>query len=142
MTLGKKIKTLRLRKSLTQEDLAKALDTTKQTIYKYETAKVTNLPIDRIEQLAHALDTTPAYLMGWEDEKGVTDVVLAELDYQKRTGCSMDDASKYVEASLAKEKSDDVKITAQDMEIIALFRQLSPEREKMFLDLLKDISGK
>lgn len=67
MTLGEKIKKLRLDKNLTQEDLAKILNTTKQTIYKYETGIVENLPLNRIAQLAHALGTTPAHLTGWED---------------------------------------------------------------------------
>lgn len=68
MSIGKRIKDRRKQLGLTQDELADRVKTTKQTIYKYEKGIVTNLPSDRIEQLANALETTPAYLMGWEDK--------------------------------------------------------------------------
>ena len=68
MTLGEKIRFLRVKKNLSQEDLAKVLNTTKQAIYKYENGIVTNIPTDKIEILSSILGTTPSYLMGWEDE--------------------------------------------------------------------------
>lgn len=52
---------------MTQEELAKYIDSTKQTIYKYENNIVTNIPSDKIEKIAEALGTTPFYLMGWND---------------------------------------------------------------------------
>ena len=74
MELGDKIKKLRLERGMTQEELAAKLKTTKQTIGKYETGIVTNLPLNRIKELADALDASPAYLIGWE-AKGVDDRV-------------------------------------------------------------------
>ena len=68
MTIGEKIRFLRVKKNLSQEDLAKVLNTTKQAIYKYENGIVTNIPTDKIEILSTILGTTPSYLMGWEDE--------------------------------------------------------------------------
>lgn len=67
MDLGDKIRTLRLDMDMTQEELAEAVNTSKQNIYKYEKGIITNIPSDKIEKLANALDTTPAYLMGWVD---------------------------------------------------------------------------
>ena len=69
MTLGEKIKCLRIKKGLSQEQLANMLNTTKQAIYKYENGIVTNIPLDKIEQISSILDTTPAYLMGWEENE-------------------------------------------------------------------------
>lgn len=69
MNLSEKIRYLRIQKGMTQADLAEKLNTTKQTIGKYENQVVTNLPLNRIQELADALDTTPAYLMGWGEEK-------------------------------------------------------------------------
>lgn len=71
MTIGKTIKTLRIGKGITQEELAKAAGTTKQAIYKYENEIVTNIPMDRLTLIARKLCVSPAYLMGWEtvDEK-------------------------------------------------------------------------
>ena len=67
MTIGNRIKDARIRKGLSQEELAKAINSTKQAIYKYENEIVTNIPMDKVEKLALILGTPPAYLMGWEE---------------------------------------------------------------------------
>lgn len=53
---------------MTQTDLALECNTTKQTIHKYESSIVTNIPLDRVEMLADALHTSPDYLTGWTDD--------------------------------------------------------------------------
>ena len=72
MTKGERIKLLREKANMTQEELAKLLNTTKQTIYKYEQSIVTNIPSDRVERIAEVLNSTPAYIMGWEANKPET----------------------------------------------------------------------
>lgn len=69
MTIGDRIKLLREEAKITQDELAKHIDTTKQTIHKYENNIVTNIPSDKIEIIAKVLGTHPAYLMGWTDSK-------------------------------------------------------------------------
>lgn len=69
MSIGYNLKAKRLEKGYTLEDLAKQVGTSKQTIQRYETGIISNIPSDKIELLAKALDTTPAYLMGWEDSQ-------------------------------------------------------------------------
>ena len=66
--VGQRIKNLRLKNKLTQEELAIQLHTTKQTIYKYESGIISNIPPSRIEAIASVFQTTPAYLMGWTDD--------------------------------------------------------------------------
>ena len=66
LTIGEKIKKERLSKGYTLDELAKKVGTSKQTIFRYEADIISNIPSDKIEALAYALDTTPAYLMGWE----------------------------------------------------------------------------
>lgn len=83
MSIGNRIKKRRKELGLTQTELADRVKTTKQTIYKYENEVVTNLPSDRIEQLAKALDTTPAYLMGW-DERTQIDIEKLNKKNQKK----------------------------------------------------------
>lgn len=72
MTKGDRIRRLREQKGLTQEELAKLLGTTKQTIHKYEKGIVTNIPSDRVEALAEVLDSKPEYILGWEENKEAT----------------------------------------------------------------------
>lgn len=67
MNIGDRIKRLRETKGISQTELAKKVHSSKQTIYKYENGIVSNIPSDKIEAIAAILETTPSYLMGWED---------------------------------------------------------------------------
>ena len=67
LSIGKRIKEIRISKNITQDELALKIGTTKQTIYKYENEIVTNIPSQKIELISNALNTTPDYLMGWSD---------------------------------------------------------------------------
>lgn len=69
MTIGDRIKKQRESLGLTQTELAKKVSVSKQTLYKYETNIVTNIPSDKIELISEILDCSPSYLMGWEMEK-------------------------------------------------------------------------
>lgn len=69
MTIGERIKSLREVRKITQSELAEAANTTKQNIYKYENGIITNIPSDKIELLAKFFHVSPAYIMGWDEEK-------------------------------------------------------------------------
>mgnify|MGYP000991267740 FL=1 len=69
MTKGDRIRYARENCKLTQEDLAQKLNTTKQTIHKYESGLITNIPSEKIELMAKIFNLSPAYLMGWEEDK-------------------------------------------------------------------------
>ena len=68
MTLGQRLKSRRKDLRMTQKDVAIKAGVAIQTIFKYENEIVTNIPLDRIELLAKALDCAPAYLMGWTND--------------------------------------------------------------------------
>lgn len=66
--VGDRIRTRREALGLTQSDLAKKLGyKSKSSITKIETG-VHNLTQSKIKAIADALDTTPAYIMGWDSE--------------------------------------------------------------------------
>lgn len=67
-SIGDRIRSMRLSKGLTQEEVGRHIGTTKQTLYKYETGIITNIPIDKIDAIAKLFDVSPAYLMGWDEE--------------------------------------------------------------------------
>ena len=67
MTINSRIKTRRAELDMTLEDVAKVVGVTRATIQKYENSIISTIPYDRIESLAKALNTTPAWLMGWDD---------------------------------------------------------------------------
>ena len=62
---------------MTLEALADAVGTSRQTIHRYETGAISNIPPDKVELLAEALGTTPAALMGWKDESRARRVSLS-----------------------------------------------------------------
>ena len=65
----KRIKGRRLELGYSFQDLAEKTNMSKSTLQRYETGAIKNVPLDRLEVLAKALIVTPAYLMGWEEEK-------------------------------------------------------------------------
>ena len=69
MTFGERIKALREQRRMTLEDVAKALNVGRATIFKYENGKISNIPPDKTEALAKLFSVSPAYLMGWEKEE-------------------------------------------------------------------------
>lgn len=65
-TIGKRMRLARINKQKTLEDIAKAVGVSRQTIQRYESGVIGNIPYDKIEGIAKALNVTPGYLMGWE----------------------------------------------------------------------------
>ena len=66
--LSDNLRRLRKERRLTLEELADAVGTSRQTIHRYENGTISNIPSEKIELLASALGTTPAALMGWEED--------------------------------------------------------------------------
>ncbi len=68
-TIGDRIFFARREKDITQEELASAVGTTKQNIYKYEKNIITNIPMDKVEAIAYHLGVSPVWLMGWAEKE-------------------------------------------------------------------------
>lgn len=68
MTKGERIKARREALGLSVGELAERLNKNRATIYRYENGEIEDMPITVLEPLAKALNTTPAYIMGWEEE--------------------------------------------------------------------------
>ena len=64
--MAQRIKKLRQEKGLTLEQVADVVGVGKSTVRKWETGMIANMRRDKIADLAKALGTTPAYLMGWQ----------------------------------------------------------------------------
>ena len=60
--------------------IAQKIGVSKQTLYKYENDIITNIPSDKIELLASVLDTTPAYIMEWEEPDSDSQPFSAQFD--------------------------------------------------------------
>lgn len=70
-TVGDRIRARREELKLSQEELAKKLGyKSRSSINKIEIG-CQNLKQSKIKAIADALDTTPSYIMGWEEEAGI-----------------------------------------------------------------------
>lgn len=68
MEMGQKIYNLRIKKGLTLEELGNMVGVGKSTVRKWENGMIANMKRDKILKVSEVLGTTPAYLMGWEEE--------------------------------------------------------------------------
>ena len=88
MTTGQRMKARRKEIGLSAEYVADQLGVSPATIYRYENGGIDKVPGDRLVPIAKVLQTTPAYLMGWEYDEATTSpeigALMAELskDYQ------------------------------------------------------------
>jgi transcriptional regulator with XRE-family HTH domain len=81
MDVGKRIRERRKELNLSVDELAKKLNKNRTTVYRYEKGDIENLPMDILGPLAKALNTTPAYLMGWDDKP--TSAIDTITDYYR-----------------------------------------------------------
>lgn len=81
MTVGDRIKETRIKKDISQTDLADKCGISKQTLYKYENNIVTNIPLTTITTIAKALNVSEAYIMGWisPEDAGNKDLALSNM---------------------------------------------------------------
>ena len=68
MNVGQRIKECRVKMGITVDELAVKLHKNRATVYRYEKGDIENLPITILEPIANALETSPAFLMGWIED--------------------------------------------------------------------------
>lgn len=78
MNIGDRIKIRRKHLKMSADELAKRLGKDRSTIYRYEKGDIENLPLEILQPIAKALETTPEYLMGWSKENSPDELVLTE----------------------------------------------------------------
>lgn len=103
MNVGQRIKQRRKELKISADKLGEALGKDRSTIFRYERGDIEKLPLDILEPIAKILQTTPQYLMGWEEVQKKNDVLsdivlklnedmellsmveaLTKLDFEKR----------------------------------------------------------
>ena len=140
MTIGERIKQRRLELGLSADDVAAALGKNRATVYRYESNAIEKLPTTVLEPLAEVRNTTPAYLMGWEDDP--TDYEIEEeninapldvIDYFNGNAKSIVNFERAV-------AEDATRPEPEDENLIILNRnakKLSPENRKKLLDMAR-----
>jgi len=86
MKINEKIKQRRIELRLTLEEVANIVGVTKSTVLKWESGQIANMKRDKIKLLANALQTTPAYILGYETSNQTNkDKELADYLEELRT---------------------------------------------------------
>ena len=80
MHIGQRIKERRKALKMSADEMGARLGKDRSTIYRYENGDIENLPLDILEPIAEVLQTTPQYLMGWQEVQknndALTDIVV------------------------------------------------------------------
>lgn len=84
MNIGQRMKLRRQEINLSAEKLAEKLGVSKTTIYRYEKGEIEKFPIELVEPIAKALNTTPAYIMGWEVKDDINSIYNQLEDSRQR----------------------------------------------------------
>lgn len=63
LTIGEKIQQRRKELGMSADELAEKLGIDRSTIYRYENGDIKKFPLDMLEPIANALNTTPTYLV-------------------------------------------------------------------------------
>jgi repressor LexA len=79
MNINDRIAARRRELGLTLEELGDAVGVSKSTVRKWETGYIENMRQDKISKLSKALQCSPAYLMGWNNEPNTPTPLTREL---------------------------------------------------------------
>ena len=89
----KRMKSRREELNMSYQTLSEKVGISKSTLQRYETGYIKNMPVDKLEEIADALNVSPAYLMGWEDHTPST--LAAHFDGEEYTESEMEEIKNF-----------------------------------------------
>lgn len=108
ITVGERLKELRLRCSYTLEEVGKKLNFSRQTLQRYESGVISNIPSGKIESLSEIYNVSPAYIMGWEDDSKNSDIeintIAANVDGNLLTDEEQEEVLDFAKYVISKRK--------------------------------------
>lgn len=94
MTKGDRLKYLRQKNNYTLEEIGKKINVTRQTYFKYENDIITNIPTDKIEELAKIYHVSESYIMGWSETISSSMILTEEEETLIKKYRALDDRGK------------------------------------------------
>lgn len=79
MNLQDKIKARRLELGMTLADVAYQMGVAESTVSRYESSHIQDIKIDKFKKLAEVLKTSPAELLGWDENEPTPDVLFNDI---------------------------------------------------------------
>ena len=80
LTVNERIKQRRKELDLDANFVAEKLGISRATYYRYESKEIEKIPISALVPLSEVLQTTPAYLMGWETQPKNDELTLSTAE--------------------------------------------------------------
>ena len=79
MNVGHRMKQRRKELKLSADVVAEKIGVNRSTVFRYEKGDIEKLPIEILEPLSEILQTTPQYLMGWDNNPDIMPI-YSELE--------------------------------------------------------------
>ena len=133
MNKGERLRALREKVGLSQVEAAEKIGVSKQTLYKYEKNIITNIPSDVIEKIAFIYDTSPAFILGWEERARQ---IGEELSKQTKPLTDFFETHTFADGVISLYEKYDKNDVERGLKFIKSFLNATPERQKIVLEIL------
>ncbi len=77
--VGLRIKEARKSRGLTLAELGNKIGLSESNTQRYESGRISSVSVELINKIAKALNVSPAFLMGWEDDNNVVPILARSV---------------------------------------------------------------
>ncbi|MDR1600279.1 MAG: helix-turn-helix domain-containing protein [Oscillospiraceae bacterium] len=129
--VGKKIYTLRKSLDYTLAELGGIVGVGASTVRKWEMGFIKDMRSDKVQKVADALQVSPSYLMGWDDQPRVS------ADNVEAHGSIVGAASSSITINNAAQDT----LNMEEVELIRVYRSVSVKRRHKLLTFAFDMDA-
>nr|DAK37966.1 MAG TPA: Repressor protein CI [Caudoviricetes sp.] len=132
MNVGARIKLRRKEINMKAYELASKINVSLSTLYRYEKGDIEKMSTDVLKEIADALSTTPADLMGWDETE---ETILSKITTaaSKLEEERQEKVLGYCEDQLSEQEKGGRELSTVDerfTNVTDIYRRLSPERQE------------
>lgn len=132
MNVGARIKIRRKEINMKAYELASKINVSLSTLYRYEKGDIEKMSTDVLKEIADALSTTPANLMGWDE---IEETILSKITTaaSKLEEERQEKVLGYCEDQLSEQERGGRELPTVDerfTNVTDIYRKLSPERQE------------
>nr|DAQ15343.1 MAG TPA: Repressor protein CI [Caudoviricetes sp.] len=132
MNVGARIKIRRKEINMKAYELASKINVSLSTLYRYEKGDIEKMSTDVLKEIADALSTTPADLMGWDETE---ETILSKITTaaSKLEEERQEKVLGYCEDQLSEQEKGSRELPTVDerfTNVTDIYRKLSPERQE------------
>lgn len=131
----KRMKTRREELNMSYQTLSEKVGISKSTLQRYETGYIKNMPVDKLEEIANALEISPLYLMGWEEKEISQMSRVKERIFGAVTIMSEKDAEKIwelIQATFVLGNAEEVPVEPEEIETLNAYQNGNPEYQPRY----------